>query len=198
MDRLSGWMDGSDAAVVAQVCAGDSSAFRVLVDRHSRAVFRLAYRMTGSREDAEDIVQETFMRAYRQIRTFEAQAAMGTWIYRIAANCAVDLLRRRKRQPLCVEPGDRDGSGAEDVADPNSLTADRLAQSAEIRRRVRDALGLLSPSERIAFVMRHQEGQPIEEIARTMGIRVGAAKHCIFRAVRKLRRALEPLASVKA
>ena len=87
--RLIDRMAESDAAVVAQVCAGDSGAFRVLVDRHSRPVFRLAYRRTGNQQDAEDVVQETFMRAFRQLRRFESRASFGTWIHRIAVNCAI-------------------------------------------------------------------------------------------------------------
>lgn len=85
----------SDAAVVALACDDDNEAFRALVERHGRAVFRLAHRMTGSRTDAEDIVQETFIRAYRQLSRFESRASFATWIHRIAVNCAIDLLRSR-------------------------------------------------------------------------------------------------------
>src|SRR5258705_13757490 len=90
-------MEQSDAAAVAQARAGNSDAFRVLVERHSHRVFRLAYRMTGNEHDAEDLVQETFLRAYRKLGQFEARANFGTWLHRIAANCALDLLRKRKR-----------------------------------------------------------------------------------------------------
>src|SRR5947208_3224756 len=90
-------MDASDAAaVLARARQGDSEAFRVLVEQHSRSVFRLAFRMIGNEQDAEDVVQESFLRAYRQLGRFESRANFGTWLYRIAANCAVDMMRARQ------------------------------------------------------------------------------------------------------
>ena len=87
-----------DAAAVARATAGDQDAFRELVDRHSRSVYRLAYRMTGSAADAEDVVQDTFVRAYRQLAKFEARSNFGTWLYRIGFNCAIDHLRSRPQR----------------------------------------------------------------------------------------------------
>src|SRR6476661_4358754 len=90
-------MDATEAAaVLARARQGDSDAFRVLVERHSRAVFRLAYRMTGNEQDAEDVVQESFLRAYRQLARFQSRANFGTWLYRIVANCSVDLMRAKQ------------------------------------------------------------------------------------------------------
>src|SRR5919199_3124546 len=89
-------MDATDAtAVLDRARQGDSDAFRVLVERHSRSVFRLAFRMTGNEQDAEDVVQESFLRAYRQLGRFESRANFGTWLYRIVANCSVDLMRAK-------------------------------------------------------------------------------------------------------
>src|SRR5688572_12034519 len=90
-------MEEIDVAVISRARAGDSEAFRVIVDRHSRSVFRLAFRMTGSEQDAEDVVQETFLKAYKRIHSFEARANFGTWLYRIAVNCSLDLMRKRRR-----------------------------------------------------------------------------------------------------
>src|SRR5262244_4298156 len=90
-------MDAADAAaVLARARQGDSEAFRALVERHSRSVFRLAFRMTGNEQDAEDVVQEAFLRAYKQLGRFESRANFGTWLYRIVANCSVDLMRARQ------------------------------------------------------------------------------------------------------
>src|SRR3954470_6359448 len=89
-------MDAEIATALARARQGDSEAFRVLVERHSRHVFRLAYRMTGNEHDAEDVVQESFLRAYRQLGSFESRANFGTWLYRIVANCSVDLMRARQ------------------------------------------------------------------------------------------------------
>src|SRR5439155_4631343 len=90
-------MDATEAAaVLARARQGDSEAFRALIERHSRSVFRLAFRMTGNEQDAEDVVQESFLRAYRQLGRFESRSNFGTWLYRITANCAVDLMRARQ------------------------------------------------------------------------------------------------------
>jgi len=186
-------MEFADQAVVEQARSGDADAFRVLVERHSRALFRLAFRMTGNESDAEDVVQEAFLRAYRQLHKFDERASFGTWLYRIASNCALDLVRSRNRRGF-QEPID----GLEGQDPLLSLasaapTPDRLALSGEVRERVAEAMNELSPAERIAFVLRHYEGMGIEEVSGVLGCQPGAAKHSVFRAVQKLRRALEPL-----
>src|SRR5436309_5277631 len=97
ISSLTARMDLTDAAAVSRARRGDADAFRLLVDRHSHAVFRLAYRMTGNEHDADDVVQETLLRAWRQIGGFEERANFSTWIHRIAVNCSLDLLRARSR-----------------------------------------------------------------------------------------------------
>ena len=90
-------MDATDVtAVLAKARQGDSDAFRTLVEQHSRRAFQLAYRITGNEHDAEDVVQESFIRAYRQLGRFEARAHFSTWLHRIVANCSVDLIRSRR------------------------------------------------------------------------------------------------------
>lgn len=180
------------AALLARARQGDSDAFRVLVERHSHAVFRLAYRMTGSEEDAEDVVQETFLRAYRQLGRFQARAEFGTWLYRIAANCAVDFMRARaaRRDQSRAEGLERLDADAAASAHPGP---DRLTESAEARARIARALADLTPLERAAFTLRHHEGRSTREIAELLGIGASAAKHSVFRAVRKLRASLAPL-----
>lgn len=182
-------MDGSDATFVARVRAGDSEAFRVLVDRHARTIFRLACRMVGNEHDADDVVQETFLRAYRQIGRFESRANFGTWLYRIGVNCSVDLLRQRPRRGQ-EEPAD---DMEDPPADPeDTASPERLTFSAEVQAKVDATLRDLSEAERAAFVLRHFEGQSIEEIGAVLGLRTSATKHTVFRAVQKMRRALEP------
>jgi RNA polymerase sigma-70 factor, ECF subfamily len=187
-------MDASDAQDVNLARAGDDSAFRRLVERHSRAVFQLAFRMTGSEPDAEDIVQDTFLKAYRELRRFESRSSFGTWLHRITVNCSYDLLRKRPRQqaePLDAEDGD---GGPAFVVEADAVSRpDRVAFSGEVQERVREAMNQLSPAERSAFVLRHLEGRTIEEIGSMLGLQVSATKHSIFRAVQKMRRALTPL-----
>ena len=187
-------MEDSDSVAVARVKAGDGDAYRALVERHSRSVFRLAYRMTGNEQDAEDVVQETFLRAYRQLHRYEARASFGTWLYRIASNYSLDLMRSRARHPqvaagLSAESGWYAlGTVASEAPGP-----DRLLFGDEVQRKVESTLSELSQQERTAFVLRHFEGQSIEEIGSSLGLSGNATKHSIFRAVQKLRRALEPL-----
>src|SRR5258708_13183439 len=88
----------SDALAVERTLAGDRDAFRVLVERHSQNVFRLAYRMTGNRHDAEEVVQEAFLRGYQKLGQFAARSNFGTWVYRIAANHAIDRMRQRQHE----------------------------------------------------------------------------------------------------
>jgi RNA polymerase sigma-70 factor (ECF subfamily) len=188
-------MECNDLGLVTKARAGETGAFQVLVERHSRPLFRLAYRMTGNRQDAEDVVQESFLRAYKQLARFDDRASFGTWLYRIAVNCSLDLVRSRKRRNERIAP---EGSEMEDpvLALPSpEPTPDRLALSGEVRERVTEAMTTLSASERTAFVLRHFEGMCIEEVSRVLGCQPGAAKHSVFRAVQKLRRALEPLVS---
>lgn len=186
----------SDAAAVERTLAGDRDAFRVLVERHSHNVFRLAYRMTGNRQDAEEVVQEAFLRAYQKLGQFAARANFGTWVYRIAANYAIDRMRRRKKEEARkIEPAVHE-EGTEN--DPVTLvqdaapTPERLAHNVELRKQMEIALAALSHSERTAFVMRHWEGCAIEEIAEVLKSSSGAAKNTVFRAVQKLRLALQP------
>ena len=184
----------TDLAAVSLARGGDVDAFRGLVEGHSRSVFRVAYRMTGNQHDADDVVQETFLRAYRQIDRFEDRANFGTWVHRIAVNCSLDLLRSRRRYER-HHINEQDGEDGDmtrqfESADPQP---DRLLLSTEVKEHVIAALDRLSGNERTAFVLRHFEGMPVEEIGRTLGIQVNAAKHTIFRAVRKLRESLEPL-----
>ncbi|MDX2149345.1 MAG: RNA polymerase sigma factor [Bryobacteraceae bacterium] len=180
-------MQDSDAAIVARTLGGDQDAFRLLVERYGRAVFRLAFRITGNESDAEDVVQEAFLRAYKQLHRYESRSAFGTWLYRIASNYALDLLRSRKRhddQELVPEE-----RAATDPA------PDRLVYAGQLQERLDAVMAELSPQERTAFVLRHLEGQSIEEIGAVLGLGVSATKNSIFRAVQKLRRGLEPVVS---
>jgi RNA polymerase sigma-70 factor (ECF subfamily) len=186
-------MDGSDAELVQRARSGDESAFQALVERHSRPLFRLAYRMTGNDHDAEDVVQDAFVKAWRRLGQFEDRANFGSWLYRIAANSAYDTLRARARHERRFE-----SAAGEDEHDPMSEaksempSPERLVLSGEMQRRVSRAMARLSERERAAFVLRHFEEWSTKEIGAALGLDEGAAKHSVFRAVRKLREALEP------
>jgi RNA polymerase sigma-70 factor (ECF subfamily) len=189
-------MQESDRAAVALASAGDNEAFRSLVEHHSRYVFNVAYRLTGSASDAEDVVQTTFLRAYQQLSRFEARADFRTWLHRITVNCSIDLIRSRRHREVGHDPEDlevhsKGGNGGHESPGP-----DRLLLSTEIRDRVAEGMAQLSASERLAFTLRHVEGLPIREVALAMGLKTEAAKNSIFRAVKKMRVALEPLVEI--
>jgi RNA polymerase sigma-70 factor (ECF subfamily) len=186
-------MPQTDAATVALARDGDSEAFRALVERHGRAVYRLAYRMTGSAQDAEDVVQETFLKAYKQLSRFESRANFGTWLHRIAVNCSIDLIRSRPHREAGHDDADLEQFGATlETADATGTSPERLMMSTEVQQRIDSAMGSLSRMERAAFILRHFEGRSIEEISQSLGLKTNATKHSIFRAVRKMRVALEP------
>jgi RNA polymerase sigma-70 factor, ECF subfamily len=192
----------SDAVAVERTLAGDRDAYRVLVERHSRNVFRLAYRMTGNRHDAEEVVQEAFLRGYQKLGQFAARSNFGTWVYRIAANYAIDRMRQRQKEESRREtPRTEEGDGMEN--DPlnhvqdKAPTPERLTQSIELRKQMERALAALSEAERTAFVMRNWEGCGIEEIAAVLKSSSSATKNTVFRAVQKLRQALQPFVETK-
>ena len=185
-------MEDSDAVAVARARAGDQDAFGMLVERHSIRLFQLVYRMTGNEQDAEDMVQETFLRAYKQLNRFESRAGLGTWLHRIAANCSLDLLRKRKRQDERVDAVQLESE--QPIPDLSShAPPDDQVYHLEVQQKVEAVLEQLTPMERTAFVLRHFEGRSIEEIGRALGTGPSATKQGIFRAVQKMRRALEPV-----
>lgn len=184
---LNEGMEETDLAAIGRVIAGDRDAFALLVERHSRSVFRLAYRITGSEADAEEVVQETFLRAFRQIHRYESRASFSTWISTIAANHALDVLRKRERFVATEEEIEKTDAA------PGPA---RLAESGRIAEVIETAMNQLSLQERTAFALRHYEGMPIEAIARQLGLSENATKQSVFRAVAKLRRVLGPWVGV--
>jgi RNA polymerase sigma-70 factor, ECF subfamily len=187
-------MPQTDAAAVALARDGDSEAFHGLVERHSRAVYRLAYRMTGSPQDAEDVVQEAFLKVYKQLGRFESRANFGTWLHRIAVNCSIDLIRSRPHREAGHDAPDLEQFGASvEPGDGTRVSPERLMLSTEVQERISSAMSALSAMERAAFTLRHFEGRSIDEISLSLGLKTNATKHSIFRAVRKMRSALEPL-----
>jgi RNA polymerase sigma-70 factor (ECF subfamily) len=187
-------MDVRDPSVVARAAGGDRDAFQALVEFHSRYIYSLAHRMTGNAQDAEDVVQEAWLKAHKQLSRFESRADFRTWMHRITVNCSIDLIRARRHRedahdPQDLEQGPLSERGAEAQATPERMTA-----SAQISDRVNQALGLLTALERAAFTLRHVEGMSIEEVGEKLGMKTSATKHSIFRAVKKMRAALEPFA----
>ncbi|MEO7323951.1 MAG: RNA polymerase sigma factor [Dokdonella sp.] len=185
-------MTDDEARWIAKAGEGDAAAFRRLVDAHSGALFRVCARVTGDRAIAEDAVQEAFFNAYRHLRDFDGRAAFSTWLHRIGVNAALEQLRRRGRGGIALPEGDDDDERTAEVVEV-AAGPERTARSAEIRRDIEAELARMSTLERTAFVLRHHEGQSLEDISMTLSLNIGPCKQAIFRAVRKLRAALDPL-----
>ena len=156
-------------------------------------MFGVAFRIVESESDAEEVVQETFLRAYRSLAEFDARADFRTWIYRIAVNCALQVLNRR-RSEAAVPIGEEfdDGRPAIQLAD-SGAGPERLLLDREIEYRRHAAMEKMTPDERLAFVLRHLEGRSIEEIATALEVTPNNAKQAVFRAVQKMRRSMAPL-----
>ena len=184
-------MTDEEVRWIERARAGDATAFRHLVDANAPALFRVCARITGNRAMAEDAVQEALFSAFRHLDDFDGRATFSTWLYRIAVNAA--LVQLRKRGHLEVAWPERiDGNDTVllNAAD-ESPTPYRHVLSAEVRRDIEAELSRMTVIERTAFVLRHQEGCSLEEISAALSLNVNTAKQAIFRAVRKLRAALE-------
>jgi RNA polymerase sigma-70 factor (ECF subfamily) len=156
--------------------------------------------MTGNGQDAEEIVQETFLRAYKSLQRFELRSSFATWVYRIAVNRCLDFLKAKKMTDsyqISDNPAADENERQVQVA-ANDPGPDRLLLSGEAGQKISRAINLLSPMERVAFTMRHMEGCSIEEISKALNVRASAAKNSIFRAVQKIRQELAPLANVQS
>jgi RNA polymerase sigma-70 factor, ECF subfamily len=186
-------MVDDDYMLIRSVLAGEKDAYGLLVARHSQSVFRVAFRITENEADADEVVQETFLRGYRKLRDFDARSKFGTWIYRIAMNCALDVLKKRKSQTAVPIAEEKDSElPTVQVAD-RAAGPERLLLSQEIETRRHAAMERLTPTERVAFVMRHMEDHSTDKIAAVLGIAPNSAKQAVFRAVQKLRQSLAPL-----
>ncbi|MGA7106399.1 MAG: RNA polymerase sigma factor [Terracidiphilus sp.] len=182
-------MGQSDQATIQAVLAGNKDAYAALVAQHSRSVFRVAYRITGNEADAEEVVQDAFMRGYRKLEGFEARSDFGTWIYRIAVRCALDRITRSAERN-CRFVTDSD-SEAEAVQLPDRTPGpERVLLSREIGAFRESAMHSLTPLERTAFTLRHMDDCSMEEIASALEIAPNAAKQAVYRAVQKLRQRL--------
>jgi RNA polymerase sigma-70 factor (ECF subfamily) len=186
-------MEVNDHAIVREVLAGDKDAYGTLVSRHSQNVFRVAFRITGDEADADEVVQEAFLRGYQRLQSFESRSEFGTWIYRIAVNCALNMINKRKIEATYrigeeIDPQSRQVQVADGSAGP-----ERTLLSREIESLQAAAMQTLTPTERAAFILRHIEDRSTTEIATALEIAPNAAKQAVFRAVQKLRRSLAPL-----
>jgi RNA polymerase sigma-70 factor, ECF subfamily len=168
---------------------GEAEAFREFVEMHKKRVFTLAYRLTGSVPEAEDLSQETFIKAYRSIARFRGESGMATWLHRITVNLFIDERRKLARR---MERG-MDELDERRIADEVADGPEAVARNRQLQAHIVRALDGLSGRERQAFVMRHFEEQPLTSIAATMNVAEGTVKSLVFRALQKMRRSLHDI-----
>lgn len=170
-----------DVELLARVVEGDHEAFTQIMRDHEDRVFSVCLRIMGDRDQALDATQETFLTTFRKADQFKGNAALGTWIYRIAVNTCYDLLRKQKRRKTDPMP---------EHLDPTDHSAEEEVDSAALRPEIRSALATLPEDFRAAVVLSDIEGMGLPEVAEILGIPVGTVKSRVFRGRRLLAKEL--------
>jgi RNA polymerase sigma-70 factor (ECF subfamily) len=182
----------TDAELVESCLAGRRESFDLLVERHQRHVYQLCYRFVGNHEDASDLAQDVFIRAYRALKNFKGQASVGTWLYRIAVNVCLNKVGARTPKPDALEPllaanDHRTASHAESAPDA-MLRGERA-------RQVRAAIARLPKKQRATLILRVYHELPHEAIAGILGSSVGAVKANFFHALNNLKKLMREAGS---
>ena len=185
-------LDDKDLALALK--AGDRNAFDEIVRRYQGRVYAAAYRITGNREDALDVAQESLLKAYRKIDAWQPTGSFLSWLLRLTTNRAIDHIRRRKRrkQERLDETFLTESEGV--PVEPSVVDTEDAVYANEIDARIRASLVVLSPMQRTVFVLRHFEGFSLAEIADELKCTVGSVKVHLFRAMKKLRGELQDFA----
>jgi RNA polymerase sigma-70 factor (ECF subfamily) len=172
----------TDAELVQASLAGDRRAFDVIVERHQRAIYRVCYRFAGTHEDASDLAQDVFVRAYKGLRRFKGNASLGTWLYRIAVNVSLNHLNAKKplSEPIITSEG---------VAAASEAPVDALLRG-ERAEQVRSAIRRLPRKQRATLILRVYHELPHAQIATILGSSVGAVKANFFHALNNLKKLL--------
>ena len=176
-----------EAAIVRKVLGGDANAFETLVLEYEKNVYNIALRMTGNSEDAADMTQEAFIKAYNSLQSFRGDSKFSVWLYRIVSNVCLDFLRSKNRRPtvsLSVE--DDDGEDAQLDGADESQSPELLRDRKLTRDSVRRGLDSLPPDYRQILLLREIQGLSYDEIAQALSLEVGTVKSRIFRARKRL------------
>ncbi len=186
-------MDSDERKLIERVRAGDLAAFKDFVENYRRPVFNFAMQLTGDWDDADDISQRVFIKAYRSLGRFRGDAKVMSWLLRIAVNTHIDEVRRRKsRGGWVLHP-----ASSEDKPQPEQFIAtaaeddpEQQVAAGQIQEHIQQALRTLAPRQRSIFVLRHYHDLPLKEIAGILGVSLGTVKSQLFRALGHLRREL--------
>ena len=174
---------------MARALAGETGAFELLVQRYQDFVYIIALRTVQDRAEAEDVAQETFLRAYQALRTFRGDAKFSSWLYRIAVNRSIAHLRRKRRDPL-LSNGDERSLDSLSSAPSSQESPEEGAARAELRTRLDRAIANLPPEYRIVVTLYHLEERKYREVAEILGLPIGTVKSHLHRARALLRESL--------
>ncbi len=182
-------MPWTDEELVARSRSGDAESFNELISRWERPIYALAYRVIGREEDARDVTQETFLRAFRGLAAFKGQAKFSSWLYRIALNLCRDWIRRKKRSPMATLPEDVE---LEDLASDTgpTETVEDLVSRRELSELVEAAMARLPEEQRTAIILKEYHGMTFQEIADLQGCPLSTVKTRLYQGLSVLRRDL--------
>jgi RNA polymerase sigma-70 factor (ECF subfamily) len=183
-------MPSTDEELVEKSIGGDVESFNQLVRRWERPIYALAYRVLGREEDARDVVQESFLRAFRALPGFKGQAKFSSWLYRITLNLCRDWIRRRNRTPELQAPEGVDVIELAAEQGPTESIEDVVTRK-ELSRRVARAMESLSPDQRTAIILKEYEGLTFQEISDMLGVPLSTVKTRLYQGLTVLRRELD-------
>jgi len=182
-------MTWTDEELVARSIRGDAESFNQLILRWERPIYALAYRTLGREEDARDICQETFLRAFRGLPGFRGQAKFSSWLYRIALNLCRDLMRRERRAPIAQPPEDVDLMELAAAVEPSESIEDLIARR-DLSRVVERVMATLPEEQRTAIVLKEYHGLTFQEIADLLGCPLSTVKTRLYQGLTVVRREL--------
>jgi RNA polymerase sigma-70 factor, ECF subfamily len=183
-------MTRTDEELVARAQGGDVESFNQLIVRWERPIYALAYRVIGKEEDARDVCQDAFLRAYRALPGFKGQAKFSSWLYRIALNLCRDWIRRQRRAPVSQLPEDTDAVELAAETGPAESIEDLVARR-ELTAIVEEAMSELSEEQRTAIILKEYHGMTFQEIADMQGCPLSTVKTRLYQGLSLLRRRLE-------
>jgi RNA polymerase sigma-70 factor, ECF subfamily len=183
-------MTRTDEELVARAQGGDVESFNQLIVRWERPIYALAYRVIGREEDARDVCQDAFLRAYRALPGFKGQAKFSSWLYRIALNLCRDWIRRQRRAPVQQMPEDTDATELAAQAGPVESIEELVARR-ELSAIVEEAMSVLSEEQRTAIILKEYHGMTFQEIADMQGCPLSTVKTRLYQGLALLRRRLE-------
>jgi RNA polymerase sigma-70 factor, ECF subfamily len=183
-------MTTTDEELVARAQGGDIESFNQLIVRWERPIYALAYRVIGREEDARDVCQDAFLRAYRALPGFKGQAKFSSWLYRIALNLCRDWIRRQRRAPVSQMPEDTDAAELAAATGPVESIEDLVARR-ELSAIVEEAMSVLSEEQRTAIILKEYHGMTFQEIADMQGCPLSTVKTRLYQGLSILRRQLE-------